>query len=216
MTRFTAALLGALVLTTPAMAADVYGSSKDASGGYEPARNPFAGFYIGADAGGEFANIDILDTFDGIGADGLTGGVHAGYNLCVNRVCFGPYIEGGLSNVNTDIGGFDLITQDYYVQGGAMIGYMVGNATLISVHAGYDYSAWSSDVLPLLGVSDDITVGAIAIGSGIDTMIARNLSLGVKVDYLMVNGVDLDNTDITDAIEESEAFRAKVRLTYRH
>ncbi len=214
MTRTISALLGvSLMIASPAMASDIFGkgSTKDAAEEVSYGRNPFGGFYAGIQAGGEFANIDINDQFDGIGADGLLGGIHAGYNLCANRFCFGPYIEGGLSNVNTDILGFDALTQDYYVQGGLLLGYMVGKATLISVHAGYDYSAWSSDLLP----QDDITVGAIAIGGGLDTMLSQNLSLGVKVDYLMTYSVDVNNTDVTNFLEESEAIRAQLRLTYR-
>jgi opacity protein-like surface antigen len=211
-TKATLFALTTLLLSSSAFAADINGGSlKDTVDETSFGRNPFSGFYIGLNAGGEFANIDVMDSFDGIGADGLIGGIHAGYNMCANRFCFGPYVEGGLSNVNVDIGGLDALTQDYYVQGGAMVGYMVGKATLISVHAGYDHSAWGSD---LFG-GDDITVGAVAIGGGIETMITSNVSLGAKVDYLMVYSADVGNTDVTDFIEESEAIRAQLKLTYR-
>lgn len=208
----TFAALSLILLSSGAYAADINGSLKDSpSDEISFGRNPFSGFYVGLNAGGEFANIDVMDTFDGIGADGLIGGIHAGYNMCANRFCFGPYVEGGLSNVNVDVAGFDALTQDYYVQGGLQLGYMVGKATLISVHGGYDYSAWGSD----FPIGDDITVGALVVGGGVDTMLSSNVSLGVKVDYLTVYSADVGNTDITSAVEESEAIRAQLRLTYR-
>lgn len=172
--------------------------------------NPFAGFYGGLQAGGQFTNIDVMDQFDGIGADGLIGGAHVGYNMCSGRVCFGLYGEGGLSNVNVELGGQDALIQDWYAQGGALIGYVAGKSTLISVHAGYDWSAWSSDF-----TDADIDVGAYVIGAGIDTMIADRVSLGVKVDYLIADSVEVESHDVTDAVEKSEGLRVLGRITYR-
>lgn len=172
--------------------------------------NPFAGFYGGLHGGGQFANIDVMDQFDGIGADGLVGGAHAGYNVCSGRVCFGLYGEGGLSNVNVELGGQDALIQDWYAQGGALVGYVAGKATLISVHAGYDWSAWSSDF-----TDADIDVGAFVVGAGIDTMIADHVSLGVKVDYLIADSVEVESHDVTDYVEKSEGLRVLGRITYR-
>lgn len=203
------------LMATGAMASDLNGSLKDAEQETSFGRNPFAGFYLGVNVGGEFANIDINDQFDGIGADGLIGGVHGGYNLCANRFCFGVYGEGGLSNVNVDFGGVDALSKDFYIQGGVKLGYMVGRATLVSVHGGYEYSEWSSDLITMGGGQDDITTGAIVLGGGIETMLSSHVSLGAKVDYLMLNSADVNNTDVTQFLEESEALRAQLLLSYR-
>ncbi len=222
MKRYSAALLGvSLMIASPAMASDIFGkggSTKDDTEEVSYGRNPFGGFYLGAQVGGQFTNIDIappgLD-FDGIGADGLIGGLHAGYNACVNRVCFGPYVEGGFGAVNSSINGTDIVSQDYYVQGGVMLGYMVGKASLISVHGGYDYAKWSSEVLTAYNQDDDITVSSFVVGGGVDTMLTSNISLGLKVDYLMFSNVDANDQDYTDFLDQSESLRAQLRLTYR-
>lgn len=193
-----------------ASAADLGGSYKDDGVNVELSRNPFAGFYFGIQAGGEFVNIDVYDQFDGIGADGLIGGVHAGYNFASGRFVFGPYVEAGLSNVNTEVGGQDLLVQDWYGQLGMLAGYVVGKSTLISIHAAYDHSEWGSDFGNL-----DLQVGAVALGGGVETMVADHVSLGLKLDYLVPVSVDANGADITDYVEKSEGFRGQLKLTYR-
>jgi opacity protein-like surface antigen len=203
--------LTAILLASNASATDLKDSRTDFLGlSSAKVDNPFAGFYGGIHGGGQFVNIDVMDQFDGIGADGLVGGAHAGYNMCSGRVCFGLYGEGGLSNVNVELGGQDALIQDWYAQGGALIGYVAGKSTLISIHAGYDFSAWSSDF-----TDANIDVGAYVIGAGVDTMIADHVSLGVKVDYLIADSVEVESHDVTDYVEKSEGLRVLGRITYR-
>lgn len=209
MKRIAFAAIVALGLSLPVAAADLGGSYKDSPLAGDFSSNPFAGFYVGVQAGGQFTNIDVMDQFDGIGADGFVAGGHAGYNFAGGRFVFGPYVEGGFSNVNTDISGFDALKQDSYVQLGGLAGYVVGSATLISVHGGYEWSQWGSD----LGTGD-IDVGAFVLGGGIDTMIAPHVSLGAKVDYLVTDSIEVSGFDASDLVE-AESLRATLRLTYR-
>lgn len=216
MTGNSSILAGAVaaifLASAPASATDLKASNTGVLGlPAETAASPFSGFYGGINAGGQFTNIDVMDQFDGIGADGLIGGAHAGYNVCAGRFCFGPYVEGGLSNANVEIAGQDALVQDWYAQAGLLAGYVVGKSTMVSVHGGYDWSRWSSDF-----VEGDIDVGSYVVGAGIDTMLAEHVSLGLKVDYLIFNSAEFESHDITDAVEKSEGLRVQGRLTYRH
>jgi opacity protein-like surface antigen len=211
-TSASVTVLALFLASAPVSATDLKGSGSTFAGlANATADNPFQGFYGGLNAGGQFTNIDVMDQFDGIGADGLIGGAHAGYNACAGRICFGPYAEAGLSNANVEIVGQDALIQDWYAQAGLLVGYVAGKSTLISAHAGYDWSHWSSDF-----VDGDIDVGSIVVGAGLDTMIADHVSLGVKVDYLIFNSAEFESHDITDAVEKSEGLRVQGRLTYRH
>ncbi len=205
-------IAGMLAFSTAASAADI-GSYKDtpATQTYGE-RNPFLGFNSSINGGGQFGNLDLLNTFDGIGNDGLVGGAHIGYNLGFGRVVLGAYAEGGFSDVNTEIAGIDLLNMDSYLQAGILVGYLFTPATMASLHAGYEWQQWSSD----LPGAPDIEATAFAVGGGIDTLIREHVSLGIKVDYLPLDSMDIGGTDVTQFVEESESFRAVARLTYRH
>lgn len=205
----TACALAAL-MASPVAAADLKNGSSTASDYATPANNLFAGWYIGIQGGGQFTNIDVYDQFDGIGADGLIGGVHAGYNLSLGRLVTGPYVEGSLSNVNVDLGGQDLLVQDWYVQGGWLVGINVGPNTLISGHVGYEWAKWSSDFF-----DEEADVRSFAIGGGLDTIVASQTTFGIKVDYLIPHSIEVDNHDVTDFLDASESLRVMGRLTYR-
>ena len=198
-------------LVTSAQAADVYrGSTKDGPDTDIP-DSPllFVGLGVGIHGGGQFTNIDLYDEFDGIGADGLVGGLHGEYLFAVGRFRVGPYVEGGFSNVNTEYGGADLLTQDTYFGGGLKAGAVLGTAFLYG-RIGYEWSQWSSDFF-----SGDIDVDGFLIGGGVEAMIARNISIGLDAAYLIPSNVEVDGFDVTDAVEESETLRILARITYR-
>lgn len=202
------------LLSTGALAADLPSSTKDGGSHYATesgrAANLFAGWYVGVQGGGQFTNIDVIDQFDGIGADGLIGGIHAGYNLSLGRLVTGPYVEGSLSNVNVDLAGQDLLVQDWYVQGGWLVGVNVSPSTLLSAHLGYEWAKWSSDLY-----DEEADVRSFAIGGGIDTIVASHVTFGVKLDYLIPHSIEVDSHDVTDFLDASESLRVMGRLTYR-
>src|SRR6185503_4648314 len=201
----------AVFLTGSAYASDL-GGLKDSprnDADYTPHAAAFVGLGVGVHGGGQFTNIDILDQFDGIGADGLVGGIHAEYLFAVGGFRVGPYAEGGFSNVNTEIGGTDILNQDSYFGGGIKAGHVFGNA-LIFGRVGYEWAQWSSDVF-----SGDIDVDSLVLGGGVDFMIARNVSVGLSADYLVPLNVEAGGTDVTDFVDESESLRVLARVTWR-
>jgi len=209
---FLAALFVGLA---PADAAD-FGSAKDIDardrGFIAASEAPFIGLGVGASLGGHFASIDIADEFDGISADGITYDAHAewlfGYSSTSWR--FGPYAEIGGSTVNTELSDRDVLALDHFYGVGAKFG-LVFNQTLVSVHAGYEWQQWGSDLVDI-----DVDTGWWNVGAGIETLVAKNFSVGLKASYLILNDAEGDEVgDITDLIDESEALRIQLRATFR-
>lgn len=193
---------------TAAAAADLLTDGHDEA--HAPYKQAFVGFGAGIDLGGQFTSIDIGGAFDGISADGLVVGAHAEYLFAHGSFRFGPYIEGGLSDVNTQIGGADVLTQDHYFGAGLKAGIVAYQTALISVHAGFERAKWSSDLF-----SGHATVDSWKLGGAVETMVAPNVSLGLNLDYLRPENVDVDGFDATSLLKDSEQGRALLRVTWR-
>jgi hypothetical protein len=173
---------------------------------------PFTGFYAGIEAGGQWTNLNFADTFDGIGADGGIAGAFAGYDFALApRFRAGVYVNGGFSNVNTEIGGFDLLSQDDYIGAGARLCVLVSNSSQICGKAGYEWQNWSSDL-----ISADVDVGQIVLGGQLETTLAEHSSFHITADYLKPNNVEIGGTDVTDAVKKSESLRVLAGVAYRH
>jgi hypothetical protein len=223
--RITSILFAVIALIFGASAAypaDVF-SAKDAPGTtvVEDTANPFAGFYAGVDVGGQFTSIAITDPegryeelFDGISNDGFTFGGHVGYNQCFGRVCFGPYFEGGWSDGKTTFADIDVLSFENYMQPGVLVGVQVGKSTFVSVGLGYEWQGWEASVP---GTSVDVDAEAISYNAAIETLIAPQVSFGVKVDYLDYRKVEVGSGggDISDYLEDTEALRVRARITVR-
>ena len=213
-TKFaTAGSALALLFASPAMADGLM--SKDATTPADSyiARTAFQGFGIGINGGGQFTNIDITDggfSFDGIGADGIVGGIHAEYLFAMGAFRVGPYLEGALSNVDVNISDTDLLNQDYYLGGGIKAGFIVGSDTLIYAKGGYEWSKWS-----VLDDAADVDVQSVLIGGGIETYLASHITLGVEASYVVPLNIEVESKDITHLLEESESLRVIGKITYR-
>jgi opacity protein-like surface antigen len=171
----------------------------------------FDGLAVGIHGGGQMTSIDVAGVFDGISADGLVGGVHAEYLFTAGRFRIGPWGELSLSDVNTELSGFDVLSQDYAYSGGIKVGVTAWGASLISMRAGYEMAQWSSDI-PGVG---DIDVGSWLLGAGVETMVAEHVSLGIQADYLVPHEVTALGVDVTSFVEDSEQGRVLARLTWR-
>jgi hypothetical protein len=202
-------------------AADTY-STKDSPSlavGSEATSNPFAGIYFGVNAGGQFTSIamsheDFDEAFDGISNDGLVGGGHVGVNICPGRVCVGARFEGGWSNGETTFADIDILTFDSYRQLVATAAALVGKSTKVGLHGGYEWQDWTVGN-DRLGFEEDAELGFWVVGASIETLIAANTSLGVKVDYLMLDTADIGRVgDVSDLLEDTEALRVQATVTY--
>lgn len=205
-----AALAVAMAFSAPVGATDLLDEKYDPASQYqEQIANPFAGFYVGAQVGGQFTNVDIEDQFDGLGADGLIGGIHGGYNFCAGNFCTGPYVEGGWSSVDSNLAGIELYAQEWYAQGGWLVGYRAWKSSLIYAKAAYEFSSWK------VFETVDSDVESYVLGGGIDTLVGEHVSVGVFADYIVPNTIDIGGTDVTDALEQSESLRAGLKITVR-
>lgn len=213
MNKFSAISILALtvgILPNFANAADLGKNGDPTSADYHYASPAFQGFGIGVHGGGQFTNIDVYDQFDGIGADGLIGGLHAEYLFAMGNFRVGPYVEGGLSNVNTEIGGQDLLNQDWNIGGGVKAGVVLWNATLVYGKAGYEFSKWS-----IAEDEAEADVESVVLGGGVETMLAQNVSIGLEANYVVPMNIEVEDQDLTDYLEESESIRALARITWR-
>ncbi len=212
-TTVSAIALMAFFAVSPASATDLKGQRDDTSADYVSGRLAFQGLGVGVHVGGQFTNLDITKggfTFDGIGADGLVGGAHAEYLFAAGSFRVGPYVEGGLANVNTDLNGMDVINLDHYYGGGVKAGYVAWNSTLLYLKGGYQWSSWS-----IFEDKADADVGSVVLGGGIETMVSGNVSLGLEADYITPIDIEAEGKDISDLLEESESLRVVVRATWR-
>jgi opacity protein-like surface antigen len=205
----------ALFMSAPALSADILGNGDPTSSDHAY-KAAFQGLGIGVHGGGQFTNVEIGEgdfSFDGVGADGLAGGVHGEYLFAFGgsfRV--GPYCEGGFSNVNTNVetpkGDLDLLNQEHYYGCGAKAGAVVGDA-LFYARIGVERSKWE------FAEEIDVDVDSYVIGAGIEAMIADNVSLGLSGDYITPFNIEAEGHDLTKFFDETESFRGLVRLTYR-
>lgn len=209
MSKFSSASFAvlAIFLASPAIAADATEKGSTLGLPALPAlsdKGDFSGPYVGIGAGGEFANIELGDYFDGIGADGLVGEAVLGYDFRFGGLVIGPRIVGGIANVNTQIGDNDLINLDGYINFGGRAG-VVFNRTLVYAQGGYEMMFASSDSPFFDEALEEADLNAWTMGIGLETAIANNVSLAAEGTY--VSGID-------DA-EGLEAFRGVVRLNIR-
>lgn len=193
----------AALLSSGALASDLNGSLKD-----EPFANvnkaDFTGLYVGAGAGAQFATMEVGGgAFDGIGADGWVGEGVIGYDIRRGSFVFGPRIVAGIGNVNTTVGGNDLVNIDAYANFGGRAG-VVFNRTLLYLHGGYEIMWASSDSPAIDSALNDLDLNAATIGLGLETVFGGGMTFTVEGTY--VSGLD-DAKDV-------EAVRTTARIGY--
>jgi len=141
------------------------------------------------------------------------GGGHVGFNLCPGRVCIGAYFEGGWSNGETTFADVDVLKFNAYRPIGALIGSTVGKSTFVDIHGGYEWQDWeATDGSSKL----DIDVAMWVLGAGVQTLVTDHMSFGVKLDYLVLDSAEAGRGvgDLTKYLDQTEALRAQVKLTY--
>jgi hypothetical protein len=212
-----AALTAVLMMSGSAYAADIYknGGLKDdesvASG-----KPLFTGLGVSVIAGGQFNNVNIADddfAFDGIGADGVLGGVGLDYLLGFGNLRAGVYLEGIISNVNTQIedGGdeLDLLRQNHCYGGGLKGGLTAFRTSLLYVRGGVERCGWE------FAEEVDVDVDSFVGGVGMATMLNDNWALDLNVDYVVPFNIEAEGHDLTELFEDSEGFRGMLRATWR-
>lgn len=167
--RFVILAAAAAAVATPAMA------------------EPFAGPYVGAEVGVD--NYEIKEAgADGLSANGIVGGVYAGYDLPLGTNLFaGVEVNASLSGAkSTYDDGTDVLRVKARESYGASarLGYMLNDSTALYGRAGWANTKFKASVNGVSAGSD--RDDALLLGAGVETRIGSNASLRVeysRVDY---------------------------------
>ena len=168
MRKFVLALAVSAAFATPAMA------------------EPFSGPYVGAEVGldnyeGQAEDLFATgDAYDGISANGVVGGVFAGYDVAVGNAFFGIEGKASLSDAEASyddtIDALDIRAKESFGVS-ARAGVMVNAGTGLYARLG-----WANTTFKVVengvGLSDDDD--GLVLGAGLQTRLGANASLRVE------------------------------------
>lgn len=159
----------------------------------------FNGLYFGGQVGYDSYKNNIDDGVNALslGAQGVEGGIFAGYNYRVNNFVVGLEGQLGLSDAKNHltVGGDTLTTsarESYGIT--ARAGALVGEGTLAYVHGGWVNTRFKTK--DALG-SDSEHLNGWKVGVGLETLVSQNVSLRAEYaysDYENKNGFEPKNS----------------------
>jgi outer membrane immunogenic protein len=176
----------------------------------------WTGFYIGANVGGTFGDVDITnasndatdyvnmspgDSF-GLSPDGVLGGAQLGYNFQMSGWLFGIELEGHGMDFDDAIGvggSSDILSveSEWGATAAARLGFVLSSDSLIYVKGGYATGNIKTSYLDTSGppsetglLETDETHHGFVLGAGIEHAIGEHTSVGVEYNY-----IDLGETD---------------------
>jgi len=183
----------------------------------------WTGFYIGANVGGTFGDVDITGVSEdtdyvnispteipgaNLSPDGVLGGVQFGYNFDMSGWLFGVEIEGhGMEfddavaiNAEPDV---EHVESEWGATATARLGFILNATSLLYVKGGYatgniktayvDTQTGTGGILE----TDEVHHGFV-IGAGFEHAVGENTSFGVEYNY-----IDLGETDHSGIASEA-------------
>jgi outer membrane immunogenic protein len=183
-----------------------------------PVRRNWSGFFAGVQAGYGFSNTTIsapgVFSFRGIGSQGVTGGVLAGYDhqFAGTNIVAGVEADASLSDIKTTInlgGASASIGSDWNVGLRARLGYVMGGSIMPYVSAGY---GWTHVKTSGLGGGFSQSLSGFQLGAGVETMLTQNVAL--RAEYIhQFNG----SRDLIPGLlrTRTDNGRARVGITYK-
>lgn len=182
-----------------------------------PRRGNWSGFHIGVQGGYALANTTLsvpgLFSLRGLGAQGLFGGILAGYDhqFAGTSVVLGVEADASLSAAKTSLntGLFNAsLAGDWDVGVRARLGYVLGGSVMPYVSAGYGFTHVKLSS-PVFNASD-VTHG-FQLGGGVETLLTPNLSL--RAEYIHSFGTTRDV--IAPLRYRVESGRARLGLSWK-
>lgn len=159
------------------------------------APNRWTGFYVGANAGAG-AVVDEIEVpplgldLNGIGGEGLLGGILAGYNWQMNTMVVGVEAGVGYDNLETQarITGLGSISakQGLVYSASLRIGTLLSPETLAYAIGGYSHSDYEVHVSGLGSFDQDYN--GFHIGAGLETALSQNLTGRIEYRYTSYSG----------------------------
>jgi len=177
----------------------------------------WTGFYVGANAGYGWGNVNAGDTFFGgrtisIGdVDGFIGGGQVGYNYQIGQFVVGAEadIQGADLNSGSSVFG-DRVRTEYFGTVRARVG-LAFDRFMPYVTGGWAYGNVKTTVGGL-GSTDKTHTGGYAIGAGLEYAFTNNLIAGVEYLYVDLGEKNVFNSGIKVGTDFSVV---RARLSYK-
>ena len=206
--------VAAVALSGPAFAADLPAQPVEPAPIAMPIAFDWTGFYIGAQVGYSWGNVDItVDGYDSDlspDADGVVGGAFVGYNVQFNQIVVG--LEGDIeaSGISGDDDDDDALLEadaDNNWQGSirARLGFAFDNF-LPYIQGGVAFSDWDVSVRDVITddeIDDSDTFTGWTVGAGLEYAFTQNITARVEYRYTDFGDSDFDlagndvNADLT-------------------
>jgi outer membrane immunogenic protein len=226
--RAGAVAMGALAITTTAIAADLYGGGgglKDAPF-YAPAPS-WAGFYLGGSFGNAWGNLRATDEnyllanaqWDNYG-NGVFGGGQIGYNLQYGGFVIGPEADFGGIAVHTkhaEVPGvannYSRVAADFYLDATGRLGYATG-PFMTYVKGGYAY--YDGEISYIVGgVSTKKSgIDGWTLGGGLEYKMSPSWSMKAEYQNFTFDDIKLHPTAATTVKNEYTVSAFKFGLNY--
>jgi len=176
----------------------------------------WTGFYIGANAGYGWGNVNAGNSFNGrtvtIGnTDGFVGGGQIGYNYQMGQFVLGLEADLQAADLSTGSNVFgDRVKTDYYGTVRARVG-VAFDRFMPYVTGGWAYGNVKTTIGGL-GSTDKSHTGGYALGAGLEYAVTNNIIAGVEYMY-----VDLgEKTVLNSGVKIGNDFSVvRARLSYK-
>lgn len=207
MKKFNKALLGAALLAGTAL-------STVTAVAYEE-ENVFNGFYVGAQLGYGMTDMEFTDRTVGnnatvnMFADGLLGGVFAGYGFMSDRVYFGIEADFEYSDVDQTAkhdGDRFFAEKEYGFSVSGRLGYEVVDNALVYVRLGYNGSEFEmKDTSGGVVTKKDDFLHGFELGAGAEMAIHDNVTMRLEYKHTFFEDYSMTTTGgVKHTLEPSE------------
>ena len=176
----------------------------------------WTGFYVGANAGYGWGNVNVGDVFFGGNAsigdlDGFVGGGQVGYNYQIGQFVLGVEADIQGADLNTGSNAFgDRVRTEYFGTVRARAG-LAFDRFMPYVTGGWAYGNVKTTVGGL-GSTDKTHTGGYAIGAGLEYAFTNNLIAGVEYLYVDLGEKNVFNSGIKVGTDFSVV---RARLSYK-